>query len=134
MILRIGIKGVFMKKRLLSILLGLIVVLGIVGCSFYPEPEYFVGEWQGFALMTFNIYADYTWTYGQSIWVFERGTWIHNGDNTITLINEDNNEEIIAEYHSDRIYEKDEEGNVIGTWAYTVEKYLLIDGTKYYKE
>ena len=40
-----------MKKRLLSILLGLIVVLGIVGCRFEPEPEDFVGEWRGSMLM-----------------------------------------------------------------------------------
>lgn len=117
MISLIGIKGVFMKKRLLSILLGLIVVLGIVGCSFEPEPEDFVGEWRGIMLMTLNIYADYTWTYGQSVWVFERGTWIHNGDNTITLIREDGSESIAK-----KKYDRESESS-----------YLLWEEDEYYK-
>lgn len=81
-----------MKKRLLSFLLGLIVVLGIVGCSFEPDPEDFVGEWQGSG--TLYIYADYTWQYGMLGFALEWGTWIHNGDKTITLILENGSESI----------------------------------------
>ena len=104
-----------MKKRLLSILLGLIVVLGIVGCSFEPKPEDFVGEWQGSG--TLCIYADYTWAYGMLGLALEWGTWIHNGDNTITLIREDGSESIAK-----KEYDRESESS-----------YLLWKEYKYYK-
>lgn len=125
-----------MKRKVISFLFGLMLILGVMGCEPYASESLFVGSWEssGFMFSTYSIYKDNTWSWNYLGLIGESGKWFHNGDNTITLINEDNNEEIIAEYHSDKIYEKDEEGNVIDTWDYTVEEYLLINGTKYYKE
>ena len=96
-----------MKRRLLSILLVLMVVFGLIGCDFTPKPEDFVGEWWGFAMMKLGVYDDFTWTYGQINSVFDRGTWFHNGDNTITLIRDDGYESIAKkgwDKESDRYY------------------------------
>lgn len=126
-----------MKRIVISFLFGLMLIFGVMGCKPYASASEssFVGSWESSGLMssTYSIYKDNTWSWNY-LGIGESGKWVHNGDNTITLINEDNNEEIIAEYHSDKIYEKDEEGNVIDTWDYTVEEYLLINGTKYYKK
>lgn len=125
-----------MKRKVISFLFGLMLIFGVMGCEPYASEGLFVGSWESAGLMssTYSIYKDNTWSWHYLGLIGESGKWVHNGDRTITLINEDDNEEIIAEYYSDKIYEKDEEGNVIDTWDYTVEEYLLINGTKYYKE
>ncbi len=107
-----------MKRRLLSILLVLIVVFGLIGCDFTPKPEDFVGKWVGTIMMTLNLYDDFTWTHGQVIWIFERGTWFHNGDNTITLVYEDGSESIAK-----KCYDKESE-----------KRYLVWNDDKYYLE
>lgn len=107
-----------MKRKIIFIPLVLMMLVGIVGCKLQPDPEDFVGEWRGKMLMTLKLYEDFTYTYGQSVWVFDRGTWIHNGDNTITLILNDDKSETIAEKH----YDKDSE-----------RRYLLWDNDKFYE-
>ena len=57
---------------------------------------------------TLCIYADYTWAYGMLGLALEWGTWIHNGDNTITLIREDGYESIAKKkYDRELVFEVD---------------------------
>ena len=80
-----------MKKKIITALLALTLILGLTGCEMTPNQ--FTGEWHG-VLTTLQINDDYTWVYGQLPWVFDRGTWVFNGDETITLISNDGTESI----------------------------------------
>ena len=122
-----------MKRKILSILVGTMIILNLIGCK--PTESRFIGKWksEGFFIVTYTINKDKTWSWSVPGGLGEYGTWVFNDDWTITLIDEYGNEDI-AELHTERIYDKDEEGNVIDTGDYTVEEYLLINGTKYYKE
>lgn len=70
-----------MRRKLLLAILGLMLVLGLAGCSF--KPKHFVGAWVSDDGNTLTIYDDYTFTHGKTLVLL--GKWSHNGDNTITI-------------------------------------------------
>lgn len=127
-----------MKRKVISFLFGLMLIFGVMGCAFEPEESLFLGKWvepespYGFSVNTyFEIFEDGTWEeWIGSDWtggytLNSSGTWVWNGDKTITLTRTTNFgiEETLATYdteYDDEIKER--------------KKFLLIDGTKYYKE
>lgn len=120
-----------MKRKILSILVGTMIILNLIGCK--PTGSRFIGKWksEGF-VVTYTINKDKTWSWSVPGGLGEHGTWVFNDDWTITLIDEYGNEDI-AELHTERIYDKDEEGNELYTFTYGRE-YLEINNTKYYKD
>lgn len=121
-----------MKRKILSILVGTMIILNLIGCK--PTESRFIGKWksEGFLFVTYTINKDKTWSWSVPGGLGEYGTWVFNDDWTITLIDEYGNEDI-AELHTERIYDKDEEGNELYTFTYGRE-YLEINNTKYYKD
>ena len=109
-----------MKKKIITALLVLTLILGLTGCDFSPKPELFVGKWVN-EQSILNINEDYTYTWDIVISGLllnsEKGTWVLTGRDTITLFSDNG-----FEYSVERFYDDWEE-----------KYYLLIDeSTKLY--
>ena len=80
-----------MKRKILSILVGTMIILNLIGCK--PTGSRFIGKWksEGF-VVTYTINKDKTWSWSVPGGLGEYGTWVFNDDWTITLIDEYGNE------------------------------------------
>lgn len=118
-----------MKNKILLALLVLVVAFSLVGCG--PSADQFVGEWKNNIHDRYNIFEDGTFLYeGWITWTEYTGTWIWNGDDTATLVDEDGNE-LVATYktESETIIDKE-----TGEETKKVKPYLIIDDVKFWKE
>lgn len=99
-----------MKNKILFALLVLVVAFSLVGCGSYASEDLFYGYWSSDNLEDLQIASN--------------GEWIHNGDNSITLLREsEEDENLIAIYHT--TYEGEGEDRI-------EKRYLQIGDKKYY--
>ncbi len=121
-----------MKKYLKLFVFLAILTLSftLLSCNLSPKQKSksFAGKWVGKMMMTLVINEDHTWTYGQSIWIFESGTWKEKDDNSIILVKSDGSE-TVATLDSER-YHND------GDAFFSYRDYLEWgwDGDKYYRQ
>ena len=113
-----------MKNKILLALLVLVVTFSLVGCGSYASEDLFYGYWSSDNLEDLQIASNGEWALGHFLTSWEVGEWIHNGDNSITLLREsEEDENLIAIYHT-----TDE-----GEGEDRIEKrYLQIGDKKYY--
>lgn len=113
-----------MKNKILFALLVLVLAFSLVGCGPYASEGLFLGKWKNEILDCYEFFNDGTWTYEGwiSSWDKDNGTWVHNGDNTITFINEEG-EEKIAIYCSETEGEGEDK---------TETEWLLIEEERFY--
>lgn len=117
-----------MKNKILLALAVLVLAFSLVGCG--PSADQFVGEWKNNIHDRYNIFEDGTFLYeGWITWTEYTGTWIWNGDDTATLVDEDGNE-LVATYktESETIIDKE-----TGEETKKVKPYLIIDDVKFWK-
>lgn len=127
-----------MKNKILFALLVLVVAFSLVGCGprVYTVQD-FVGKWkehlshEAFSTAEYYVLTEdglwESWYYSDwsSSSLSQKGTWVHNGDNTVTLtygLTFGGTKEMLATL----LNEFDEEANK----SYT---YLLINDVKYYE-
>lgn len=113
-----------MKNKILFALLVLVVAFSLVGCGPYASEDLFYGYWSSDNLEDLQIASNGEWALGHYITGWEVGEWIHNGDNSITLLREsEENENLIAIHHT--TYEGEGEDRI-------EKRYLQIGDKKYY--
>lgn len=117
-----------MKNKILLALAVLVLAFSLVGCG--PSADQFVGEWKNIVHDCYKIFDDGAYSYdGYLNWGYYTGTWVWNGDNTATLVDDEGNE-LIATYMTESETVIDEE---TGEETKKIKAYLLIDDVKFWK-
>lgn len=127
-----------MKNKILFALLVLVVTFSLVGCEGAgPNPSWFVGKWketlsnEAFSTAEYYVLTEdglwESWYYSDwsSSSLSQKGTWVHNGDKTVTLTYEltiGGTKEILATWNSE--YDDETKKN---------KEYLLINDVKFWE-